>query len=68
MKLENLAEMDCLASLELLDPQVMLATAQSGRKVSQGSQGQRVVLEAPVRVVQVTSERPAFVESLESLV
>lgn len=66
VKLENRAEMDCLASLEPLDPQVTLATAQSGRKVSQGSQGKRVVPAAPASPAQATSEHPAFAESLES--
>lgn len=47
MKLESLAETDCLASQEPLDPQATLALAQLERKVSQGSQGQRVVPAVP---------------------
>lgn len=68
MKLENLAETDCLASPEPPDHQATPASAQSERKVSQGSQGLRVVPAALASLVSATPERPAFGENLESLV
>lgn len=65
MKLENLVEMDCLASPEPLDLQETLASAQLERKVSPGSQVLRVVPAALVSPVSATAERPASAESLE---
>lgn len=45
-----------------------LVSVHMERKVSQVSQGQRVVLVDPVSLVLDTLESPAYVESLESLV
>lgn len=67
VKLEIQAETDSLATPEPPDLQATLASAQSERKVSQDSQGKRVVPAALASLVSATPERPDFAESLEIL-
>lgn len=68
MKQENLAGMDCLASRDPLDLQVMLALAQLERKDSQDSQVLRDAPVAPVSPASATPGPPASAERLETLV
>lgn len=68
MKPESPAEMDRLASRALPDLQATLGSAHSERKVSQDSQGSRVVLEAPVILALAMWELRASAESLVRLV